>query len=108
MYPGPDHWFDHLPEDKLAPNAKPTDPLPPFRYITSEGKVDNFTSDKVKDWTSFGYQYEILESPGDLKQKLATLYNRAAPLMLAASRLVGTEKIEGTDNDYIANVVYDR
>ena len=80
--------------------------------MAENGEVKDFTSDYARNWTRFGYQYEILESPGEdnanLRQKLSKLYNRAAALMVTASRLEGAKKIEGTDNDYIANVVYDR
>jgi hypothetical protein len=108
LNPGPEHWFDHLPDDEV----KSTDKLAPFRYIDDKGKVQDYTSELVRNWKRLGYQYEILEAPGKnnsvLLAELSRLYNRTAPVMMRVSRLEGDQKIEGTDNDYVANVVYDR
>ncbi|KAK4663665.1 hypothetical protein QC763_610400 [Podospora pseudopauciseta] len=46
-------WFEN---DVLAERE-----LYPFRGPKLDGEIDYFTSNDVRDWTRFGYQYEILE-----------------------------------------------
>jgi hypothetical protein len=103
----PDKWFD----GRLETDPKPTDPLLPFHY-DQEG--DLYDSDKARRWWDLGYQYEILEGVIDkngdvdrnaltpLKIKLAATYGRLRRLMRTIP------DIDGKENDYILNVIYDR
>jgi hypothetical protein len=81
----PDTWF--------ASDASPpsTDRLPPFHHKFTSGEVDYFTSDDVRDWVNFGYQYDMLEqklgeSKDDyitrIKVYIATTYQNTGHVLL--------------------------
>jgi hypothetical protein len=121
-------WFDGLsPDDQQADGE-----LPPFH--TKDNKI--FKSDDVKNWTKYGYQYEILvrrlgetepEYIKRIEDQLAKDYNHSGKAVLDAptevtgtlSQQASTQQVplkastdasesEKTYPDYIADVIYDR
>ncbi|TDZ21810.1 Tyrosinase [Colletotrichum orbiculare MAFF 240422] len=100
-------WSGRDPDYDPASDA----PLYPFHTDT---KFDHFTSDLVQDWTKLGYTYDTLQSsPGsnspavsaaDLKKRLTLTYGA----LKKAVQAVPADGLDGLDNDFIINVVYNR
>lgn len=107
----PDKWFDNLnPEDNNS-----TVKLLPFH---KDKNFTLFTSDDVKDWTTLGYQYDVLEQApqaASTSSRLTTEHitsniRRAVNIHLNTSRkaVLAAPKIPENDNDYLINIIYDR
>ena len=109
----PKKWFDNLDPDESGPTAS----LSPFHKDT-HGTVYN--SNDIRDWTKLNYQYDTLENtprwiraqgtpvtPDNIVQHV----RRTVNMSLNASRhavLSAPASLQGTTNDYIINVIYDR
>ena len=105
-------WFEDSDEPKSS------DELPPFHHKTKTGQIAIYTSDAVRDWTSLGYQYDVLERKAGenndayiarIKAYLDSYQNTGQFLMRAPENLLGPEKVK--DNiypDYLIDVLYDR
>lgn len=108
-----DSWF--------ASDASPpsTDPLPPFHHQFASGAIDYFKSDDVRQWLSFGYQYDVLERKSGesdedyvtrIKVYVETTYQSTGRVLLNDhDNLFKDIKIQDhTYDDYLIDVLYDR
>ena len=111
----PHNWF--LGSDKPPSNAS----LKPFYHAfpgdhTSETRL--FTSDDVRDWTKFGYQYDLLQrQPGESQDEyiarintwVKSNYNGTAAVLLKDPKGLFNGAFEDQSYpDYIIDVIYDR
>ncbi|KAM7210463.1 Di-copper centre-containing protein [Rhypophila decipiens] len=114
-------WFT----DKDTPS--PLDDLPPFRHkFDGERGVDYFNSDDIRDWTTLGYQYDVLqrrtgEDDAAYKQRIRSHITDSYPHtgdvilkdrhgVFSSHGEVGGSVLfadQGVD-DYVINVIYDR
>ena len=78
-----------------------------------------FTSEDVKDWTQFGYQYDVLQhQPGESQdQYIARIntwvkanYGGTAKLLLNDPKKLFKDVVihDHTYDDYMIDVIYDR
>ncbi|KAK3690182.1 tyrosinase [Podospora appendiculata] len=111
----PDSWF----ESDASPSA--TDKLTPFHHKFASGKVDYFNSDNVRDWTNFGYTYDVLERKPDetdeeyikrINVYISTTYSsNTGDVLLGDQGKLFTGDLKVTDHtydDYLIDVLYDR
>ncbi|KAK0662965.1 putative tyrosinase [Cercophora samala] len=97
--------------------------LYPFRGPREDGKIDYFTSNDVRDWTRFGYQYDLLEhrdgeDEHQYRKRILAFIDRSylstgQILLKDESHLFhdgsDTESFAEQDfDDYLIDVVYDR
>ncbi|KFY12493.1 hypothetical protein V491_06774 [Pseudogymnoascus sp. VKM F-3775] len=112
----PTLWFNDIPQAEFA---KPTDPLYPFQYDT-DGNY--WSSEMCRDWKRLSYDYDIpaQRSSGGVPSLLALSAetedtNRSSFNLMLNGRYGHTRKalqaateINGRENDYIINIIYDR
>ncbi|CAM1508854.1 Fc.00g025930.m01.CDS01 [Cosmosporella sp. VM-42] len=89
-----------------------TDPMYPFH---SDTNFTHYNSDTVQDWTKLGYNYDdltptnpssgLLVSPEELQKRLTEKYG---VLRRVISKVSSERKMEGLDNDYLINTLYNR
>ncbi|KAJ4248435.1 hypothetical protein NW762_012772 [Fusarium torreyae] len=97
--------------------TKGTDPtscdsLYPFHTDT---KFTNWNSDGVQDWTTLGYTYPDLSPETDSNSGKASpelvqkrLTEKYGILRKVLHKVGSTQNIEGLDNDYVINIIYNR
>ena len=112
----PTKWFDNLDPSDTGSTAS----LPPFH---KDQNFTLYTSDDIRDWTALNYQYDVLENTprwiraqtthaGEpvTKDHIVGHVRRSVNLHLNKSRqaVLATPNLNGKENDYIINVIYDR
>ncbi|KAL2678554.1 hypothetical protein Neosp_009302 [[Neocosmospora] mangrovei] len=105
---GKGQWFTGA---KTGTDPTAQDSLYPFHTDT---KFTNWNSDGVQDWTTLGYTYPDLApetdstgtAPLELVQKRLT--EKYGVLRRVLHKVGSTQNIEGLNNDYVINVVYNR
>ncbi|CRG90099.1 hypothetical protein PISL3812_07140 [Talaromyces islandicus] len=91
-----DKWFQE--DDPLR-----TSPLKPFHQDTN---FKYFTSEDVKKWRQWGYDYDIVKKPGTNEDRQVVYVREIINDLYGepASQLFG----EQYKHDYVVNVIYDR
>ena len=95
------------------------DPLPPFHHRFQSGAVDYFSSDDLRIWTQYGYQYDVLqriagESDADyisrIKTYVDTTYRNTGQILLRDNGNLFKDIYiqDDTYDDYLIDVLYDR
>ncbi|SCV31922.1 uncharacterized protein FFFS_03045 [Fusarium fujikuroi] len=105
---GKDQWFTGATKDT---DPSPKDHLYPFHTDT---KFKHWNSNDVRDWTTLGYTYPDLApetdssgtAPLELVQKRLT--EKYGVLRRVLHEVGSTQNIEGLDNDYVINIIYNR
>ncbi|KAF5556999.1 di-copper centre-containing protein [Fusarium napiforme] len=105
---GKDQWFTGATK---GTDPTPTDNLYPFHTDT---KFNHWNSDGVKDWTTLGYTYPDLapetdsSGPAPLELVQKRLTEKYGVLRRVLHEVGSTQNIEGLDNDYVINIIYNR
>ena len=109
----PNNWF--LPSDKPSSESS----LKPFYHTFPEGTTRLYNSDDVRNWTQYGYQYDMLQhQPGESQDEYITRinawvksnYGGTAKLLVKDPKKLfeGVNIQDHTYDDYIIDVIYDR
>ena len=99
-------WFTS--QDSPGPDSG----LDPFSF---DVQGDRWTSNKARHINQLGYGYDDLSPPSpdsgtDEKENFLRGLRKSINDRYSSTRnkVLGAPKVEGTENDYIINVVYDR
>ncbi|RKL50893.1 hypothetical protein BFJ72_g346 [Fusarium proliferatum] len=105
---GKDQWF--------TGRSKNTDPKAQDNHYPfhTDTKFNHWNSDGVRDWTTLGYTYPDLApetdssdtAPLELVQKRLT--EKYGVLRRVLHEVGSTQNIEGLDNEYVINIIYNR
>lgn len=109
-------WWPPTDDDPPA-----TDKLSPFHHQFPNGAIDYFDSNDVRDWTTLGYQYDVLKRQSSeedaaylarIRAWVEHTYASTGRVLLRDNRGLIPD-IEGdaagrTYYDYLINVLYDR